>query len=131
MDTIYSALLVIIVPLTLLGVLASGPLLTLIRVPQEAYEQARTYCMVVLGGMGHVPGVVAGALLLSIFPEVLRNVVVPIQQTLFGEVLVDPDAIRMLLFGVALVAVMIFRPEGLWPSQVRKREVKSVKEQQA
>lgn len=49
-DTIYSALLVIIVPLTLLGVLASGPLLTLIRVPQEAYEQARTYCMVVLGG---------------------------------------------------------------------------------
>lgn len=61
----------------------------------------------------------------------LRNVVVPIQQTLFGEVLVDPDAIRMLLFGVALVAVMIFRPEGLWPSQVRKREVKSVKEQQA
>ena len=57
--------------------------------------------------------------------------VVPIQQTLFGEVLVDPDAIRMLLFGVALVAVMIFRPEGLWPSQVRKREVKSVKEQQA
>ena len=51
-DTIYSALLVIIVPLTLLGVLASGPLLTLIRVPQEAYEQARTYCMVVLGGIG-------------------------------------------------------------------------------
>ena len=44
-----TALLVIIVPLTLLGVLASGPLLTLIRVPQEAYEQARTYCMVVLG----------------------------------------------------------------------------------
>ena len=50
-DTIYSALLVIIVPLTLLGVLASGPLLTLIRVPQEAYEQPRTYCMVVLGGI--------------------------------------------------------------------------------
>ena len=50
-DTIYSALLVIIVPLTLLGVLASGPLLTLLRVPQEAYEQARTYCMVVLGGI--------------------------------------------------------------------------------
>ena len=50
-SAIYSALLVIIVPLTLLGVLASGPLLTLIRVPQEAYEQARTYCMVVLGGI--------------------------------------------------------------------------------
>ena len=94
-------------------------------------ESIAILCMVVLGGMGHVPGVVAGALLLSIFPEVLRNVVVPIQQTLFGDVIIDPDAIRMLLFGIALVAVMIFRPEGLWPSQVRKREVKTVKGQQA
>jgi len=78
-----------------------------------------------------VVAVVAGALLLSIFPEILRNVVVPIQQTLFGDVLVDPDAIRMLLFGIALVAVMIFRPEGLWPSQVRKRELNRGKEQKA
>ena len=94
-------------------------------------ESIAILCMVVLGGMGHVPGVVAGALLLSIFPEILRNVVVPIQQTLFGDVLVDPDAIRMLLFGIALVAVMIFRPEGLWPSQVRKRELNRGKEQKA
>ena len=50
-DTIYSALLLIIVPLTLLGVFASGPLLTLIRVPREAFDQARVYCMVVLGGI--------------------------------------------------------------------------------
>ena len=94
-------------------------------------ESIAILCMVVLGGMGHVPGVVAGALLLSIFPEVLRNVVVPIQQTLFGDVIVDPDAIRMLLFGIALVAVMIFRPEGLWPSKVRKRELHQSKEPQA
>jgi branched-chain amino acid transport system permease protein len=57
--------------------------------------------------------------------------VVPVQQSLFGDVLVDPDAIRMLLFGIALVAVMIFRPEGLWPSQVRKRELQRTKEPQA
>ena len=94
-------------------------------------ESIAILCMVVLGGMGHVPGVVAGALLLSIFPEVLRNVVVPIQQTLFGDVIVDPDAIRMLLFGIGLVAVMIFRPEGLWPSKVRKRELHQSKEPQA
>ena len=50
-DTIYSALLVIFLPLTLLGILVSGPLLTLIRVPAEAYEQAKVYCMVVLGGI--------------------------------------------------------------------------------
>ena len=50
-DTIYSALLAVIVPLTVLGVVVSGPLLTLIRVPAEAYDQARIYCMVVLGGI--------------------------------------------------------------------------------
>ena len=50
-DAIYSALLIAVVPLTLLGVLACGPLLTLIRVPAEAYDQARVYCMVVLGGI--------------------------------------------------------------------------------
>jgi branched-chain amino acid transport system permease protein len=37
----------------------------------------------------------------------------------------------MLLFGVAMVAIMIFRPEGLWPSQVRKRELNRGKEQPA
>ena len=94
-------------------------------------ESIAILCMVVLGGMGHVPGVVAGAILLSIFPEVLRSIVVPLQETLFGEVVIDPDGIRMLLFGVAMVAIMIFRPEGLWPSQVRKRELNRGKEQPA
>ena len=50
-DTIYSALLIAILPLTLLGVLVCGPLLTLIRVPAEAYDQARVYCTVVLAGI--------------------------------------------------------------------------------
>src|SRR5690606_26229290 len=40
--------------------------------------------MVVLGGMGHIPGVILGALLLSVCPELLRAVVAPLQQTLFG-----------------------------------------------
>ncbi|RMX08739.1 ABC transporter ATP-binding protein [Corticibacter populi] len=91
-------------------------------------ESISILCMVVLGGMGHVPGVIIGALLLAVFPEFLRAVVVPLQQSVFGEVLVDPDAIRMLLFGFALVLVMIFRPEGLWPSAVRKRELHASKE---
>ncbi len=78
-------------------------------------------CMVVLGGMGHVPGVVLGALLLTALPEALRYVA-PLQQSWFGEVLVDPSDLRMLLFGLALVLMMLFRPAGLWPSRVRKRE---------
>uniref|UniRef100_UPI00333F1501 ABC transporter permease subunit n=1 Tax=Castellaniella defragrans TaxID=75697 RepID=UPI00333F1501 len=86
-------------------------------------ESILILCMVVLGGMGNIPGVILGALLLSIFPEVLRAVVVPLQQAIFGEVVLDPDGIRMLIFGFALVLVMIFRPAGLWPSAVRRREL--------
>src|SRR5690554_3849187 len=72
-------------------------------------ESIAVLCMVVLGGMGNIPGVILGALLLSVFPELLRAVVVPLQQTLFGDVILDPEGIRMLMFGFALVLVMIFR----------------------
>ncbi|HEX9181056.1 MAG TPA: ABC transporter ATP-binding protein [Burkholderiales bacterium] len=78
-------------------------------------------CMVVLGGMGHVPGVVLGALLLTALPEALRYVA-PLQQAWLGRVVIDPSDLRMLLFGLALVLMMLFRPAGLWPSRVRKRE---------
>jgi branched-chain amino acid transport system permease protein len=94
-------------------------------------ESITVLCMVVLGGMGHIPGVILGAILLSVFPEVLRAVVVPLQQATFGEVLLDPEAIRMLMFGLALVLVMIFRPAGLWPSAVRRRELTSNREARA
>ncbi len=91
-------------------------------------ESILVLCMVVLGGMGSIPGVILGALLLSVFPEMLRAAVVPLQQAAFGEVLLDPEGIRMLMFGFALVLVMIFRPEGLWPSALRRRELRSAKE---
>ncbi len=94
-------------------------------------ESISVLCMVVLGGMGHIPGVILGAILLSVFPEILRAIVVPLQQTVFGDVILDPEGIRMLLFGFALVLVMIFRPAGLWPSAVRRRELTSAKEKQA
>ena len=88
-------------------------------------ESILVLCMVVLGGMGNIPGVILGALLLSVFPELLRAAVVPLQQALFGEVVLDPEGIRMLMFGFALVLIMIFRPEGLWPSALRRRELRS------
>ena len=59
--------------------------------------------MVVLGGMGHIPGVILGAVLLSILPEVLRYGVGPLQMALFGKMLIDPESLRMLIFGLALV----------------------------
>ena len=85
-------------------------------------ESINVLAMVVLGGMGNVWGVVAGALLLSFVPEVLRDIVGPIQQAAFGRMIIDPEVIRMLLFGLALVLMMLYRPAGLWPSRTRKRE---------
>ncbi len=80
-------------------------------------------CMVVLGGMGHIPGVILGALLLTVLPEIFRQGAAPLQVALFGKVVLDPESLRMLMFGVALVAVMLYRPAGLWPSPTRQREL--------
>ena len=84
-------------------------------------ESIMILCMVVLGGMGHVPGVVFGAVLLTTLPEALRYLG-PLQKAVFSRVLVDPNDLRMLIFGIALVVVMLVRPAGLWPSRRRKRE---------
>ena len=79
-------------------------------------------CMVVLGGMGNISGVILGAVLLTLTPEILREAIRPLQEALFGRQVVDPDNVRMLIFGSALVAMMLFRPEGLLPSRRRKEE---------
>ena len=86
-------------------------------------ESIMIVSMVVLGGMGNIWGVILGAVLLSFIPEILRWTVEPVQGALFGRQLVDPEVIRMLIFGLALVLVMVFRPAGLLPSAVRKREL--------
>ncbi|HUJ19358.1 MAG TPA: branched-chain amino acid ABC transporter permease [Nitrospirota bacterium] len=61
------------------------------------FESVIILCMVVLGGMGSIPGIILGALLLITLPEVFR----------------DFQDYRMLAFGIALVLMMIFRPQGL------------------
>jgi branched-chain amino acid transport system permease protein len=86
-------------------------------------ESIMVISMVVLGGMGNVWGVILGALLLSFVPEILRWTVTPVQEALFGRMIVEPEVIRMLLFGLALVLIMLYRPAGLLPSAVRKREL--------
>ncbi len=62
---------------------------------------------VVLGGAGHIPGVVLGAFLVAWIPEVARGAA----------------EYRVLAFGAALVILMIFRPQGLWPSRLRQAEL--------
>ena len=56
-------------------------------------------------------------------PEVLRYTVEPMQRALFGRMLIEPEVIRMLLFGLALVLMMLYRPAGILPSALRKREL--------
>ena len=73
--------------------------------------------MIVLGGLGHLPGVIFGAIVLSVFPEILRHTVGPLQQQLFGRIVIDVEVLRMLLYGVALVVIMLYRPKGLWPAR--------------
>ena len=75
--------------------------------------------MVVLGGMGHVPGVILGAVLLYAIPESLRFAAKPLQELLFGTEVIAPEALRMLLFGLAMVLIMLYRPSGLWPAPKR------------
>ena len=61
------------------------------------FESILILCMVVLGGMGSIPGIILGAFLLITLPEILR----------------DFQDYRMIGFGIALVLMMIFRPQGL------------------
>lgn len=56
---------------------------------------------VVLGGMGKIPGVVLGALVLTIFPEVFRSI----------------GSLRLLVFAIVLLLIMLFRPHGIWPDR--------------
>jgi len=79
-------------------------------------ESIAVLAMVVLGGMGHIPGVVLGGILLAALPEVLRHTVEPMQMAVFGKVLIDAEVLRQLLYGLAMVVIMLTRPAGLGPA---------------
>ncbi len=77
-------------------------------------ESVMIVAMVVLGGLGHLPGVVLGALLLAALPEVLRYVASPLQALTGGRL--DASILRQLLIALAMIIVMLLRPRGLWPT---------------
>ena len=76
-------------------------------------ESIMVVAMVVLGGIGHIPGVILGALLLAALPEVLRNVAGPLQAMTGGRL--DAAILRQLLIALAMIGIMLARPRGLWP----------------
>ncbi|MFL6692004.1 MAG: hypothetical protein ACJ8GO_03510, partial [Ramlibacter sp.] len=79
-------------------------------------ESVMIVAMVVLGGLGHLPGVILGAVLLSSLPEVLRWVsgVWDLQRLTDGRL--DASILRQLLIALAMIIVMLMRPRGLWPT---------------
>jgi len=77
-------------------------------------ESVMIVAMVVLGGIGHLPGVILGAVLLSALPEVLRYVAGPLQAMTDGRL--DSAILRQLLIALAMIGIMLSRPRGLWPS---------------
>jgi len=68
-------------------------------------------CLIIVGGMGSIPGVLLGSIALVGLPELLRE---------FAEY-------RLLVYGAALVAMMLLKPAGLWPEAVRRRELQEEK----
>jgi branched-chain amino acid transport system permease protein len=77
-------------------------------------ESVMIVAMVVLGGIGHLPGVILGAVLLAALPEVLRYVAGPLQEMTGGRL--DAAILRQLLIALAMIIIMLVRPRGLWPS---------------
>jgi branched-chain amino acid transport system permease protein len=77
-------------------------------------ESVMIVAMIVLGGLGHLPGVILGAVLLASLPEVLRYVAGPLQELSGGRL--DAAILRQLLIALAMITVMLLRPKGLWPS---------------
>ena len=81
-------------------------------------ESVNVLAMVVIGGMGNIPGVILGAVLLSVLPEALRYLgfISDWQQAHFGHVYMDSGILRQLIYSMSMILVMLTRPKGLWPA---------------
>ncbi|MBN2395047.1 MAG: branched-chain amino acid ABC transporter permease [Candidatus Atribacteria bacterium] len=104
-DVRYYKLLAFILGAGLAGISGNIFASKLMIVSPESFsfmESCLLFCIVLIGGMGSIPGVIIGSAAISLFPEVFR----PFAQS------------RMLIFGVAMIVMMVFRPGGIWP---RKR----------
>ncbi len=88
-------------------------------------ESVMIVAMVVLGGIGHLPGVILGAVLLSALPEVLRYVAGPLQEMTGGRL--DSSILRQLLIAIAMITIMLMRPRGLWPAPMHGKSLLNVK----
>jgi branched-chain amino acid transport system permease protein len=73
----------------------------------QLYVSINVAALIIVGGMGSIPGVIVGAIFLIGIPELFREF----------------SAYRFLFYGIALIAMMLYRPEGLLPSRIVRREL--------
>ena len=112
-DVRYYKLLAFVLGAGLAGVAGNIYASKLMIVSPESFsfmESCMLFCIVLIGGMGSIPGVLIGAAAISLFPEVFRT---------FAQY-------RMLIFGAAMVVMMIFKPGGIWPRKRGAVEFKSL-----
>ena len=88
-------------------------------------ESVMIVAMVVLGGVGNLPGVILGAVLLSALPEVLRYVAGPLKDLTDGRL--DASILRQFLIALAMISVMLLRPRGLWPAPEHGKSLQNAK----
>jgi branched-chain amino acid transport system permease protein len=91
-------------------------------------------CMVILGGMGNIKGVVIGGMILQLFDRVILTQTTYLARSL-GRTLdvsalatIDLSLWRWFFFGLAMVVIMVLKPEGLFPSAARRAELRGVEE---
>lgn len=101
-DVRYYKLLAFVLGAALAGVAGSVYATKLMIVSPESFtfmESCLLFCIVLIGGMGSIPGVFIGAAAISLFPEIFQT---------FAQY-------RMLFFGAVMIIMMMFRPGGVWP----------------
>jgi branched-chain amino acid transport system permease protein len=117
-NTVYFKLLAYVLGAVFAGAAGSffAVKLTAINPSSFTFIQSVTILMaIILGGRGSLPGVILGAAVIVVLPEVLRAF----------------DQVRMLAFGIGLIAMMLLRPQGLWPSRYGRIEAREVAESEA
>ena len=92
------------------GNLYAGKLMVVSPESFSFWESCLMFCIVLIGGMGSVPGVIVGAAAISLFPEIFRSFAM----------------YRMVVFGLAMILMMMYRPGGFWPRRAGGTEARDL-----
>lgn len=112
-DVRYYKLLAFVIGAALAGVAGNIYATKLMIVSPESFtfmESCLLFCIVLIGGMGSIPGIFIGAAAISLFPEIFQT---------FAQY-------RMLFFGAVMIIMMMVRPGGIWPRQRGKMQTESI-----